>query len=413
MPISMYVPPSLPDETSPSAPSPPSSTSPPLIYRNINRGGLNNNSNNQTAVLYQSLSDLTAEEADLEAEETARINNMIDNFRGSSTSTAFSTFLFASYSLVLIFLFLYQIDTVKQLEREHHKHHYNLDVDANSNSDDNHPAGWSLSSTLNFVSSFTSPGSSSLAPRSSSVSLSASARSFVLQSLSSSPSSPASSSVSSNDHISQPVHEHVVTAGTIIILIVLLGLAYDNMVIAMGHTFHRINRRHSLSLLSQGRYVLHAIATPMLFVSTVELGHIAGVEWCNTPAYYISWLIAVAFAAITTFVHFHEPSLAIKPFSETQGLLVYGLKNDTALTKATLIVPSLLLCFFSIVVGSGIWFHTGHTMLCFASVVMFICASAPPALRMVLSNFGEVVFMLGFVLAERGLREHDSSHPSQ
>lgn len=71
-------------------------------------------------------------------------------------------------------------------------------------------------------------------------------------------------------------HQSPVTPGRICVLVMLSVLAFDNTVVAIGRV---LGHGWWLTTLSHGRSLLRAGATPLILLSTTELGQQAGIAW--------------------------------------------------------------------------------------------------------------------------------------
>ena len=74
-------------------------------------------------------------------------------------------------------------------------------------------------------------------------------------------------------------------AGTLLIILVALGVAYDNLILSLGNT---LGVGPPLLALSVPRFVLHQLILPWLIFAAYEQAKVAGHPWANHRA--AGWL---------------------------------------------------------------------------------------------------------------------------
>ena len=88
-----------------------------------------------------------------------------------------------------------------------------------------------------------------------------------------------------------------------LILLPIVGLIYDNAVVAVGRF---VGEGDALQLLNQGRYLLHAIVTPMLVAAAASLAEQAGVGWAKKRSMHaVFGVLTVALIAFGLFEFTH------------------------------------------------------------------------------------------------------------
>lgn len=176
--------------------------------------------------------------------------------------------------------------------------------------------------------------------------------------------------------------------GTILLLVVLVGLIYDNLIISLGSL---IGEGKLLESLNRLRFLFHTLFTPLLVVVAVELAHNAGVIWINSPIVRcIAWTIALGLIAF----EFGNKFLRLKLVSATfAGTLRYKEEESNSLPLAAILTILLVA-----VVGISIW----QTMQCpwvfLGALVMFLGSAVPTRIvGPVLGSGVEIVLALSLL----------------
>jgi len=176
--------------------------------------------------------------------------------------------------------------------------------------------------------------------------------------------------------------------GTILLLVVLTGLIYDNLIISLGSL---IGEGELLEFLNKLRFLFHALFTPLLVVVAVELANYAGVTWFSSPIVrFLAWLIAFGLIEF----EFRKKYLTLKLESTTfAGTLRYREAESSSLPMAAILTIALVA-----VVGLIIW----QTMLCpwvfVGALIMFLGSAVPTRLvGPVLGSGVEIVLILSLL----------------
>lgn len=182
-----------------------------------------------------------------------------------------------------------------------------------------------------------------------------------------------------------------INMGTILLLVVLTGLIYDNLIISLGSW---IGEGELLEFLNRLRFLFHTLFTPLLLVVAVELANYAGVLWFGSPIVHcITWMIAIALIEF----EFRKKYLTLKLESTTfAGTLRYR-EAEGSLPMAAILTIALVA-----VVGIIIW----QTMQCpwvfVGALIMFFGSAVPTRLvGPVLGSGVEIVLVLSLLAIER------------
>jgi len=177
---------------------------------------------------------------------------------------------------------------------------------------------------------------------------------------------------------------------TILLIVVLTGMIYDNLIISVGHL---IDEGTLLESLNRLRFLFHNLFVPLLVVIAVRLAYDAGVVWASNPIMsYGCWAIAlglIAFGLVSSFL-----SLELAPTS-FGGTLRYKPKSC-----GVPIVP-ILTAVLVAVIGFYIWRETQCPWM-FVGTLVMLCGNALPGsiFGPVVSSAVDVVFILAFLATE-------------
>jgi hypothetical protein len=179
--------------------------------------------------------------------------------------------------------------------------------------------------------------------------------------------------------------------GTILLLVVLTGLIYDNLIISLGSL---IGEGEVLEFLNKLRFLFHTLFTPLLVVIAVELANYAGVEWFGDPIVrFMAWLVAIGLIEF----EFRKKYLTLKLESTTfAGTLRYREAESNSLPMAAILTIVLVAA-----IGIIIW----QTMQCpwvfVGALIMFFGSAVPTRLvGPVLGSGVEIVLLLSFLVIE-------------
>lgn len=174
-----------------------------------------------------------------------------------------------------------------------------------------------------------------------------------------------------------------------VLVLLELGLVYDNFLLAIGSF---MSKNSNFEPLSKFRFILHGSVLPSCFLILVHLLH----RWFFLEYYY--FVISYIFVSILI-IHGTHVAVTEKYILTTK----YGITRYT--TKEFVIwniLPAILLTFCSIIVGIFEYSQQGSFYLLFGSITMFICAGLPRGAGFYASNFGEICLCLSYVLVVFG-----------
>lgn len=179
---------------------------------------------------------------------------------------------------------------------------------------------------------------------------------------------------------------------TLLLLIVLAGLAYDVLIILLGSF---IGEGELLKTLNAGRYLVHGFITPIMIIFGFGMLKNAGVKWAQSRTTHI---IVCVFTTLLITLGVYEDVLALDLQTKTvMDVLRYI--NDGGIKGPP--IPAMLTIIFLIVAGISLWRNTGWWWLAAGAIFMFIAAGAGMGDMFFIGNLGEVVLGFGNVLTAR------------
>ncbi|MBL8091823.1 MAG: hypothetical protein KF758_14805 [Anaerolineales bacterium] len=182
------------------------------------------------------------------------------------------------------------------------------------------------------------------------------------------------------------------TSYTWLLLIVLFGLIYDNLMIAIGNF---IGEGALLKNLNAGRFFIHALITPTMMIFGFGVLRKAGVKWAQgKTAHIVVCAFATLLIALGAFSDIIK--LDLQP-SEVMGTLRYA--NEGGIKGPP--IPAILTIIFLIVAGISLWRNTGWKWLALGALFMFIAAAMGMGDMVFISNLGEVVLGAANVLTAK------------
>ncbi len=163
-----------------------------------------------------------------------------------------------------------------------------------------------------------------------------------------------------------------------------LALAYDNAVIALGHT---IGPGEALQTLNAGRFWAHALVTPMMIWAGLKL---IGYPW--------RW----PFAAVTTVL------IGLGIYTDTVQLDLVAREESGVLRYANAAaqgppIPAVVTIVILAGIGVVLWRRAKVPWLLAGALAMFVAAALGTKLLW-LQNLGELTLLASFLLSERTQR---------
>lgn len=191
---------------------------------------------------------------------------------------------------------------------------------------------------------------------------------------------------------------------TLIVILVAVGLTYDNAILGLGRW---IGHGPALEALSLPRFVLHALSTPLLVIVGFGAARAAGIRWAQQRGPHVAaCLVAtalVAWGVVTDIV-----LLELEEQSDG-GIVSYG----NALGAVP--VPAIATIVGLIGFGVVIWRTNGWVWTALGAAVMFV-ASGLGSISGLLTNVGELALIVSLVATERAAGEWSrlrSGRPAQ
>ena len=203
-----------------------------------------------------------------------------------------------------------------------------------------------------------------------------------------------------------------------IVLAIAIALIYDNGLLSLGRTLFPDASSSSAALralcqASQPRFILHALLTPLLIMQTATLGARAGLRWLlpGTMACNAASVVSVALALVGTVHHLMDPELVLRQPSknEPKDAIIRQIVSVTPARPNLLLLagPAVLVVLWTIVVGACVAYTAavpgvraaGHWLWA-TSVLELLSNAGPPWTMQLTGNAGEVVLVVGFVVAQ-------------
>ncbi|PSL40424.1 hypothetical protein B0H99_105202 [Planomicrobium soli] len=166
---------------------------------------------------------------------------------------------------------------------------------------------------------------------------------------------------------------------------VVLGLVYDNGIIALGKF---IGEGELLQALSVPRFWIHAFLTPTLVLFSWSALKWAGVEWAEKKAVLIFTVLYTLGLVVIEYI-FETANLTLKSASE------YGVLRYVSAEPATG-PPIMVLLLTAVLIFSGaiLWKRTGWKWMLIGSAVMVIGSAVPIPVNSSAATNGFELFLL-------------------
>ena len=178
---------------------------------------------------------------------------------------------------------------------------------------------------------------------------------------------------------------------SLLILIVVYGLAYENIVISIGQY---IGEGTVLQSLNWVRFAVHALFTPTLMISAFGMLKRSEVKFAQNQ-YWHGAICTLSLILILLGSYDSILKINLVPVTDN-GVLRYV--NDFEFIKGPPL-PAVLTIILVLISGNILWRKIKWAYLFLASIVMFVTA-ALPSNYLVWQNIGEVIFAGGLVLTE-------------
>ncbi len=178
------------------------------------------------------------------------------------------------------------------------------------------------------------------------------------------------------------------TLAIVLVVAVVYGLAYDNVVLALGAV---LDAGPLLEALNAPRYWIHGLLTPATiwaaFTVLGAIGHPAGTSrgWSASVA-----SLTIAMVALGAWID--VVGLDLEPVSE-QGITRYVNSFEPVAGPPVAAVVTILAV---LTVGIVVWQRTRWPWLAVGATVMFLTAAVPGPI-LLLQSVGEIAFAAGLV----------------
>ena len=190
--------------------------------------------------------------------------------------------------------------------------------------------------------------------------------------------------------------------GTLLIILVGLGVAYDNLILSLGNS---LGAGPLLLGLSVPRFVLHQLILPWLIVAAFQQAKVAGQRWANHRA--SGWIIlALTLAVMIAGILTRLVPLNLEP------AVMDGVTRYVAVgTKGPPLVSILSIGFVGFV-GLLLWRRNGWRWEFLAAVLVFIGEGIPVEwVRRILGSGFEVLFLIAMLTTDRWLALNQAQTP--
>jgi hypothetical protein len=173
-------------------------------------------------------------------------------------------------------------------------------------------------------------------------------------------------------------------AGTLAIILVALGVGYDNLILSLGNL---LGAGPLLYWLSVPRFVLHQLVLPWIIYAAFEQARVAGHNWAHHRA---SRWVTIAFVLVVTLTGIltRLAGLTLEPE------VMDGVTRYVAVGTAGPPLVSILSIGFVGVVGLLLWRRNGWPWEFWAAILVFLGEGVPAEwVRRVLGSGFEILFL--------------------
>ena len=186
------------------------------------------------------------------------------------------------------------------------------------------------------------------------------------------------------------------------LLLVIVGLVYDNAVLALGRF---IGEGNLLEGLSYPRFYMHALFTPLLVLFSLSTLKRAGIQWAFKKwVGAIFYLITLSLILYELFIEVHGLSLSA---NWEYGVLSYSNAEASSGVPLMVVMVSIVLIISSLFVWrkqKWIWFFV-------ATVIMFLGNAFPISLSSAaITNAFELILIVGLFFTKKFQDNRLSAH---
>lgn len=173
----------------------------------------------------------------------------------------------------------------------------------------------------------------------------------------------------------------------VLVLIVVFGLAYDNLAIASGSLFGAGALTKALNAV---RFWVHALFTPAMMIAAFGALRMTGSSFAQSKGWHIViCVLATALIMLGSYTDVINLNLVLE---QESGVLKYV--NDFEFLKGPPI-PAVVTILVVMAFGIVMWRNVKWAWLFVGALIMFI--AAPMASMPVFQNIGEIAFAAGLV----------------
>lgn len=197
-------------------------------------------------------------------------------------------------------------------------------------------------------------------------------------------------------------------SGLLILLLVALGLCYDNLIVGTGSL---IGIGDTLEAMSIPRYIIHAVFTPLLLITGYQISDQAGLAWIkrkqsHTILMFVVGVLIVAGVA-QNFINSdllpacHNDTLRYaERITTSQMCDNFTYPESTTEQRGMPPVASILTILILLGMGAGIWRKSGWKWLFVGALLMFICAAIPASIvGLWVGNTGEAILLASLLMS--------------
>lgn len=168
-----------------------------------------------------------------------------------------------------------------------------------------------------------------------------------------------------------------------LVALICLGLAYDNLAVAVGRL---LGFGGTLEAVSAPRFWIHALLTPLLIVACGMLAARLGVGWAaSRPAAIAGGALVLALIALGAVEDIIELELAPKEYADLLRYTNEGSEGPP--------IPAIITILVLFALGVAVWRTAGSPWLCLGSLTMFVAAAAGTS-HLWVGNLGELALQV-------------------
>jgi len=184
---------------------------------------------------------------------------------------------------------------------------------------------------------------------------------------------------------------------TNVLLLVILGLIYDNLIIAFGRF---IGEGNLLENLSYARFWLHALFTPTLILFAWSICYKTGLPWAKTTFWkFLAYLLTIGFILYELFAS--VKGLRLEPIWKN-GVLTYE-SADQSISSVMVIIITLVLGIVGlllIIKFRFFWLFIGTLVMILGGILAIWMKTFP------IMNVSEFLLMISLLLTKQFLVCH-------